>query len=69
MSAWNDLVSKVFKEGKAKNPNFSLKDAMVQAKGQYKKGATSTAGPSTKKSRKARKSRKSRKGGRKSRKH
>jgi len=36
MSAWNDLVKKTFKEGKAKNAAYSLGDAMKDAKKVYK---------------------------------
>lgn len=43
MSAWNDLVKKTFKMGKAKNPSYSLGDAMKDAKKAYKTGATTVA--------------------------
>jgi len=36
---WNKLVQREFKAGKAKNPAFSLKDAMYAAKKVYKTGA------------------------------
>jgi hypothetical protein len=30
-SAWNEFVSKIFKEGKQKNPNYQFKDALKDA--------------------------------------
>lgn len=30
-SAWNEFVSKIFKEGKQKNPNYKFKDALKDA--------------------------------------
>ena len=51
MSAWNDLVKKMFAEGRSKNNNFKLKDAMKAASKVYKKGSSSTPS-SSKKSRK-----------------
>lgn len=41
MTAWTDLVSKMFKEGRSSNPNFKLKDAMKSAAKVYKKGSSS----------------------------
>lgn len=38
MSAWNKVVQEQYKAGKAKNPAFSLKDAMFAAKKVYKTG-------------------------------
>jgi hypothetical protein len=42
MTAWNDLVSKIYKENKgtknADGKDFSLKDAMILAKKSYKSG-------------------------------
>jgi hypothetical protein len=43
MSNWNDFVKKVFQEGKAKNSNYSLKDALKEAskrKSEMKGGST-----------------------------
>ena len=68
MTAWTDTVSKVYKENKAKNPNYKLKDAMKDAKKVYKSGSSTASVSSVSKSRKSRKSKKSRKS-RKSRKH
>ena len=39
MSLWNQTVLQQYKAGKAKNPAFSLKDAMLAAKKVYKTGA------------------------------
>jgi hypothetical protein len=65
MSEWNNLVKEVYEEGKKKNPNYKLKDAMREAsKRRGKKGTTMKA----KKSRKGSKGRKGRKG-RKTRRH
>ena len=63
MSAWNDLVSKIFKENKSKNSDYKLKDAMIAAKKVYKKPSASTTEivKKTRKTRKSKKSRKSRK--------
>jgi len=36
MSAWTDLVSKIYKEKRLANANYSLKDAMKDAKKEYK---------------------------------
>jgi len=30
-SAWNEFVSKIFKEGRQKNPNYKFKDALIDA--------------------------------------
>ena len=38
MTEWNRLVQSTFKMGKAKNPEYSLRDAMLEAKKMYKKG-------------------------------
>jgi hypothetical protein len=42
MSEWNRLVKSTFKMGKAKNPLYSLKDAMFEAKKMYKTGKSYT---------------------------
>jgi hypothetical protein len=42
MSEWNRLVKSTFKMGKAKNPEYSLRDAMLEAKKMYKKGKSYT---------------------------
>lgn len=36
---WNQTVNQVFKAGKAKNPLYSLKDAMLDAKKVYRSSA------------------------------
>lgn len=36
MTAWTDAVSAAYKGGKAKNPLYSLKDAMLDAKKVYR---------------------------------
>jgi hypothetical protein len=68
MTAWTDLVSKVFKEERAKNPAFQFKDALkLASKRKSEMGSSSSAAPS--KSRKKRgKSKKSKKGGKSRRK-
>ena len=38
MTAWLDTVKKTFKEGRVKNANYKLKDALRDAKKVYKKG-------------------------------
>ena len=65
MSAWNDLVKKTFKQGKAKNPSYSLGDAMKDAKKIYKTSSSTMSNvvenmKPMKKTRKTRKSRKTR---------
>jgi hypothetical protein len=59
MSAWNQLVSKFFKDGRAKNPSYKLKNAMQDAAKVYKKGSsaspTESTGKPTKKCRSLRK--------------
>ena len=70
MTAWTDLVSKVFKEERAKNPSFQFKDALKMAsKRKSEMGSSSSSAPSksrkkrgkSKKSKKRGKSRKTRK--------
>ena len=39
MTAWTDTVKATYKEGKAKNSLYSLKDAMLDAKKVYKSSA------------------------------
>ena len=42
-SAWNEFVSKIFKEGKQKNPSYQFKDALKDAsKRKSEMGQTST---------------------------
>ena len=36
MTAWNDAVKTTYEGGKAKNPLYSLKDAMLDARKVYK---------------------------------
>ena len=46
-SAWNEFVSKIFKEGRQKNPNYKFKDALKDAsKRKSEMGQTSTPMPS-----------------------
>lgn len=62
-SAWNTLVKKVFQEGKAKNPNYKLGDAMKDAsKRKHEMGSSSASSPGKSKRRSGgkRKSRKTR---------
>jgi hypothetical protein len=37
MTPWTQFVTKVYKDGKSKNTNYSLKDAMKRASKDYKK--------------------------------
>lgn len=69
MTAWTDLVKKVYNEHKGE-AGYKLGDAMKEAKKQYKKGSYTEPEPmmkttktktSKKKGRKSRKSRKNRK--------
>jgi hypothetical protein len=55
MSAWNDLVQKVYREGHAKNPDYSLGDAMKAAKKLYRKskGTASVATGARRRTRRA----------------
>jgi hypothetical protein len=66
MSAWSDLVSKIFKENKSK-PGYLLKDAMKEAKKIYVKSGASAA-PHKEKTKKRKGTKKSRKHGKKSKK-
>ena len=63
MSAWNDLVKKIYHEGHNKDKNYSFKQALKDAsarKSEMGKSANAMSVKS-KKSRKSRKSKKSRK--------
>jgi len=48
MTAWTDLVKKVYEEGKKKDSNYKLKDAM-KAASKRKSEMNKTAAPSSKK--------------------
>jgi len=63
MSAWNDLVKKIYHEGHNKDKNYSFKQALKDAsarKGEMGK-SQSVMGVKSKSSRKSRKTRKSKK--------
>jgi hypothetical protein len=69
-SAWNEFVSKIFKEGKQKNPNYKFKDALKDAskrKGEMGQSTTSNTVMATKSKMKVTKHKKSHKKGKKSR--
>jgi hypothetical protein len=59
MSAWNDLVKKIYHEGHNKDKNYSFKQALKDASA--RKSEMGSMGVKSKKSRKSRKSKKSRK--------
>jgi len=42
-TAWNNAVKTAFKAGRRSNKNYSLKDAMFDAKKIYKKGSNAVA--------------------------
>ena len=58
MTAWTDLVTKVYNENKSK-PGYKLKNAMKDAAKIYKRSGASSAPGKTKKSRKGSRRRKS----------
>lgn len=64
-SEWNMFVKKVFEEGKSKNPNYLLGDAMKEASKRKKSGKMSM--PLANKTLKQNNKSKKRRGGRKSR--
>ena len=69
MSPWTDLVSKVFKEGRDKDPSYQLKDAMKEAsKRKSEMGSSSSAAAPGKTMKKRGKSKKSKKRGKSRRK-
>jgi hypothetical protein len=73
-SAWNMFVKKIYEEGKAKDPKYEFKQALVDAsKRKSEMGSTSSEvkkSKTAKKSRgKARKMSKSMSGGKKTRRH
>jgi len=54
LSDWNKFVSKVYHEGKKKNPNYKFKDALKDASSRKSEMGSSSAGPSpTRRSRKS----------------
>ena len=66
MTAWTDFTKKIFQEGKAKNPDYSFKQALQDAsarKGEMKNGSSSSS--SNVVSKKSKTSKKSKKGGKK----
>jgi hypothetical protein len=64
MTAWTDLVSKVFKEERAKNPSFQFKDALKMASKRKSEMGSSSSSAAPSRSRKKRgKSKKSKKRG------
>ena len=42
-SAWNEFVSKIFKEGKQKNPSYQFKDALKDASKRKSEMGTQTS--------------------------
>lgn len=58
MTAWTDLVTKVYNENKSK-PGYKLKNAMKDAAKIYKRSGASSSAGKTKKSRKGSRRRKS----------
>ena len=56
MTAWNDFVSKVYHEGHNKNPNYTFKQALMDAskrKGEMGKSSSSASVSKSKKSHKS----------------
>jgi len=65
MTAWTDFVKKIFAEGRKKNPEFQLKDAMKEASKRKSEMGSSAAAPvkTMKKRSKSKKNSKSKKRG------
>jgi hypothetical protein len=58
LSSWNIFVKKIYQEGRAKNKNYSFKQALTDAsKRKGEMGSSNPAGMGTKKTKKSRKSR------------
>lgn len=48
MTAWTDAVKEAYKGGKAKNPLYSLKDAMLDARKVYKSSSKTVSNVASK---------------------
>lgn len=59
-SAWNNLVKQTFHEGRKSNPNYSFKQALVDASAKKKRGLGMSKSKSKSKSRRRTKSKRSR---------
>jgi hypothetical protein len=56
-SSWVNTVKNTFKMGKKKNSNYTLRDAMIDAKKVYKKGETAIMNIANKTRRRGRRTR------------